>query len=225
MSAALAPAADETLEDLLRQIGSVPLSRIPKVPAPGTATEQDVVAALEAVDKRLYELVDGVLVEKPMGYYESWLAMILAKSLGNYLDEHNLGIALGEAGALQLTPGLVRIPDVSFISWERLGGRRLPRKKVPALAPDLAVEILSESNTRAEISRKLDDYFGAGTRLVWVVDPVPRSAAVHKSPTEFVIVTVDGTLDAEDVLPGFRVSMRDWFERAGEFESTDGDSE
>src|SRR4051794_2725416 len=102
----LAPPTHKTLADLLEQIGSVPLSRIPLVPAPGTARDTDVLLGRER-DRRLYELVDGVLVEKPMGYYESWLATILIKLLGNFLDEHDLGIALGEAGTLRLAPGLV----------------------------------------------------------------------------------------------------------------------
>lgn len=215
MSATLvAPPTYKTLADLVEQIGSVPLSRIPLVPAPGTARDADVLLAWER-DKRLYELVDGVLVEKPMGYYESWLATILIKLLGNFLDEHDLGIALGEAGTLRLAPGLVRIPDVSFISWERFPRRRLPKNPMPDLAPDLAVEILSAGNTEPEMARKLREYFASGTRLVWMVDPETRTARVFTSPTSFSVVPEDGELEGGDVLPGFRVSLHGWFERAG----------
>ena len=67
--------------------------------------------------------------------------------------------------------GLVRIPDVAFTSWERLPGRRVPPEPIPELAPDLAVEVLSQSNTEAEMTRKRGEYFAAGVRLVWLVDP------------------------------------------------------
>src|SRR5688572_8677213 len=141
MATILAPPATRTLADLIHDIGDVPLERIPASPAPGTATEADVLAALEAADKRLYELVDGVLVEKAMGYYESMLAGILVQLLWHYLDQEDLGIVLPADGALRLMPGLIRIPDVSFIAWERFPDRRLPRDPIPDLAPDLAVEV------------------------------------------------------------------------------------
>src|SRR5438309_3646410 len=113
---AAAPPVVETLADVVERLGSIPLERIPASPAPGTATEADVLAR-QGGEKRLYELVDGVLVEKPMGYYESLLAGLLIQILNNFLEQHDLGIALGEAGTLRLAPGLVRIPDVSFLSW------------------------------------------------------------------------------------------------------------
>jgi Uma2 family endonuclease len=81
----------------------------------------------------------------------------------------------GEAGMMQLAPGLVRIPDVSFISWDRFPDRKLPRDPVPHLAPDLAVEVLSQSNTPKEMDRKRRDYFNAGCKLVWITDPETRT--------------------------------------------------
>jgi Uma2 family endonuclease len=192
----------------------VPLERIPFPPAPGSATEADLLTASRG-EKRLYELVDGVLVEKAMGYYESLLAGLLLRLLWNFLDEHDLGIALAPDGTLRLMPGLVRMPDVSFLCWDRFPGRRLPAEAIPDLAPDLAVEILSEGNTEAEMARKVGEYFRAGARLVWLVDPRERSARVFTSPQTFSTVTEEGALDGGAVLPGFQVSLRDWFERAG----------
>src|SRR5437763_13989955 len=80
-----------TLAEVVEHLGSIPLERIPSVPAPGTATEADVFRR-PGGEKRLYELVDGILVEKAMGYYESLLAMILGYFLRRYLEEHDLGI-------------------------------------------------------------------------------------------------------------------------------------
>jgi Uma2 family endonuclease len=203
----------ETLADLLQCLGDVPLKRIRCQPPPGTATEADVLLRPNG-EKRLLELVDGVLVEKTMGYFESRLAAILIYLLEQFLEQHDLGVVLGADGTLRLMPGLVRIPDVSFIAWERLPNRERPDRPIPDLAPDLAVEVLSEGNTEAEMERKLRDYFGTGVRLVWYVDPEPRRVRVYVSLTEMTTLTESDTLEGGDVLPGFEVSIRDWFERA-----------
>ena len=172
--AVIPPSPIPTLADLVRQIGSVPLERIPIWPPPGTATEADVLARPNG-EKRLCELVDGVLVEKAMGYYESRVALVLGRLLEEFLDDHDLGIVTGEAGLMRLAPGLVRIPDISFISWDRFPNRTLPRQQMLNFAPDLAVEVLSPGNTAAEMERKLREYFTHGTRLAWYVDPQQRT--------------------------------------------------
>ena len=200
----------ETLADLLERLGNVPLERVRVHPAPGTATEADVLAR-PAGQKHICELVDGVLVEKAMGYYESLLAALLIGFLRRYLEEHDLGIVLGEAGPLRLAPGLVRIPDVSFIAWERFPDRRLPAEPMPDLAPDLAVEILSPGNTGREMERKRAEYFAAGTRLVWIVSPGDRTVQVCTTPADVRLLGEDAILDASPVLPGFRLLIRDWF--------------
>ncbi len=78
----------------------------------------------------------------------------------------------------RLAPGLVRIPDVSVVLWDQLPSRRVPRIPMLNVAPAMAVEVLSPSNTRQEMERKLRDYFGAGVQLVWYVDPVPRQVRI-----------------------------------------------
>jgi Uma2 family endonuclease len=200
----------ETLADLLERLGGVPLQRVRLHPAPGTATEADVLTRPDG-QKHVCELVDGVLVEKAMGYYESLLAALLIGFLRRHLEEHDLGIVLGEAGPLRLAPGLVRIPDVSYIAWERFPDRRLPAEPMPDLAPDLAVEILSPGNTACEMGRKCEEYFSAGTRLVWIASPVDRTVRVYTSSTDSHLLGEDGTLDASPVLLGFRLPIRDWF--------------
>ena len=82
---------------------------------------------------------------------------------------------------LRLSPGLVRIPDLSFISRARLAHHRLAHAPILPLAPDLAVEVLSEGNPPREMARKVRDYFDAGCGLVWLVDPRTRTAAVYSS--------------------------------------------
>jgi Uma2 family endonuclease len=113
---------------------------------------------------------------------------------------------------MRLAPGLVRIPDISFISWDRLPDRRVPREPIPDLAPDLAVEVISRHNTRQEMDRKLQDYFAAGVRLVWHVYHSPRREVwVYVSPTEHSVVREDETLDGGAVLPGFQLALADLF--------------
>jgi Uma2 family endonuclease len=207
------PAAPETLADLHQRLGGVPLERIRCQPPPGTATEVDVLHRPNG-EKCLFELVDGVLVEKAMGLYESVLAMVLGQLLRNFLEQNDLGIVSGEVGLLRLAPGLVRGPDVAFISWQRFPNQRLPAQPVPDVAPDLAVEVLSEGNTEAEMERKLGEYFAAGVSLVWYLEPEPRSVRVYTSPTDVRLLTEEETLEGDPVLPGFRLSIREWFERA-----------
>ena len=77
---------------------------------------------------------------------------------------------------------------------------------------DLVVEVVSKSNTKAEIARKLTEYFAAGTRLAWVVEPKPQTVRVHTAPGEFVVLGIDDSLDGGGVLPGFRLAVRDLFE-------------
>ena len=201
------------MADVFDRLGGVPPQRICATPPPGTAVEQDVVEHACRTD-RICELIDGTLVEKTMGYYESQLAVLVASALLRFVEDRRLGIVLGEAGTLRILPGQVRVPDVCFIAWERFPGRRLPREPIPAVVPDLVVEILSEGNTVGEMRRKLHDYFQAGVRLVWYIDPVTRTAEVYTAPDQRLDLTAQGVLDGGAVLPGFRLSLADLFARA-----------
>ena len=199
-------------DELVRRLGDVPTCRICVDPPPGQATEADVLAYLHGPDKRLFELVDGTLVEKPVGYQESSIAAILIRLLGNWSsDAEDLGNIAGADGTVRLLGRQVRMPDVAFTRWDRLPGRCYPAEPIPDFAADLAVEVLSESNTPAEIDRKIGEYFACGAKLVWVIDPDRRTARAHTSPSEFVPLTAADALDGADVLPGFRLPLADLF--------------
>jgi Uma2 family endonuclease len=202
------------MADLIEHLGGIPPHRIRVHPAPGTATEKDV-TEIDAHEDRLCELIDGVLVEKAMGFRESFLTLLLARLLGNFIAEHDLGILTGADGTIRLARGLVRIPDCAFFAWDRLPGRRIPAEPIPDLAPDLAIEVLSESNTKAEMQRKLKDYFFAGVRLVWLVDPEKRIVDVYTAPDQVVRLTGGQSLDGGDVLPGFGLPLKELFELPG----------
>lgn len=212
MSVTTAPPTFDTVAELLAHLGDIPPERVRLRPAPGTATEEDVIQ-MEFQENRLFELVDGILVEKAMGFYESLLTVQFITILVNFVKQHRLGIVAGADGTIKLAPGLVRIPDISFISWDRLPDRKVPKEPIPHLTIDLAVEILSKSNTRKEMDRKCLEYFEAGARLVWYIDPKPRTARVYHAPDQFTELTEDQSLDGGDVLPGFSVSLRELFDQ------------
>ena len=199
-----------TLSDLLERLGGVSPDRVRYKPFPGTATEQDVIR-IQQSENRLYELVEGILVEKGMGYRESILAGAILAALRAFVRPRKLGLVSGEAGMMRLFAGLVRIPDVAFVSRERLPGGKVPPEPIPDLSPDLAVEVLSESNTRAEMTRKRGEYFEAGVRLVWIVDPKTETVAVYTGPDQHHVLTRRDQLEGGAVLSGFALALDELF--------------
>jgi Uma2 family endonuclease len=159
------------------------------------------------------ELIDGTLVEKTMASLESMLAAALIYFIHRYLDTNNLGAVMGEAGLLKILAGQIRAPDVAFIRWERLPGRQSPKPAIYAVVPDLAAEILSKSNTAAEMDRKLRDYFRAGVRLVWYIEPRDRTARAYTAVDQWTDIGPEGSLLGGDVLPGFDLPLATLFAR------------
>ncbi|MCA9123152.1 MAG: Uma2 family endonuclease [Planctomycetaceae bacterium] len=202
-----------TMADLQHHLGDIPAERILVVPPPGYATPDDV-DWLDAHEDRLCELEDGVLVEKPMGWYESLLALLIATEINIYLRRNDVGKVLGADGSMKILPGIVKIPDVSFISWERWPKVKMPRRPIPALVPDLVVEVLSDTNTKREMEIKLVRYFESGVRLIWYVDPETRTAKSYTSPSVVTEVNADGSLNGGEVLPGFQLSLAALFGEA-----------
>ncbi len=203
-----------TVADMLTHLGGIPPERIRLVPPPGTATERD---ALESKPRfgRVCELIDGVLVEKTMGSYESLLAAELIFQIKLYLQDHDLGIVLAPDGLLRLSARQVRAPDVSFISWDRFPGRQLPDEPIYGVAPDLAVEVLSAGNTPREMQRKRDEYFRAGVRCVWYLDPRTQTARIYTAADQCQELPPDGMLRATRILPGFALPLADLFRKTG----------
>ena len=205
-----APESIETLADLLGQLGGVSPTRMRFRPLPGTATEADVLD-MHQRQGLLCELVEGVLVEKLMGFRESFLTIALSAVLWGFVKTRNLGLVTGADGMVRLAPGLVRIPDLAFISWQRLPERRVPTDPIPGLVPDLVVEVLSEGNTAAEMARKRREYFAAGVRLAWFVDPVARTVEVYTAANQSTLLEAEQTLDGGTVLAGFSLPLAELF--------------
>lgn len=195
-----------TIADLLHRLGDIPPDRVRYDPVPGTATIDD----LFRPENDRCELVEGTLVEKAASWESSFLGSWLLTMINNFVLSRNLGAVTGEQGFVRLPDGPVRGPDVAFTSWNRLSNR-LPDRSIPRLAPDLAIEILSPSNTAAEMARKRGEYFRSGVRLVWEIDPRLRTARTYTSESAFADLTAADSLDGGSVLPGFALPLAQLF--------------
>jgi Uma2 family endonuclease len=158
---------------------------------------------LNLPDKRT-ELVRGVLVvREPAGYRHGDIAMRLGAAMHQHVESNRLGrVFAAETGfTIARQPDTVRAPDVAFVSSARLP-HPAPRG-FAELAPDLAVEVVSPDDRPGDVLEKVADWLKAGTRLVWVVDPLRLTARVYRSDGTEAMVERHGILSGEDVLPGF----------------------
>jgi Uma2 family endonuclease len=153
------------------------------------------------------ELVDGKIVMSPAGYRHGRVIIRLATRLAAFCGQHGLGDVLDSSTGFRLPSRNLRVPDVSFVARGRVS--EPPPEGFAELAPDLVVEVLSPGDSPRLILDKVGEYLGAGARLVWVIDPETRGAAVYRSLTDVKRVPPAGTLDGEDVLPGFSCPLAD----------------
>jgi Uma2 family endonuclease len=205
------PAFGPTLADLVEGLGGVPLERIPLRPPPGTATEEDVLAARHTPERWLCELVDGALVLKAPGFAQSVLGGLVGSAVLNYLHQHDRGPGFGASAMYRLKAGLVRIPDFSYVSWQRLPGGKVPDVEIADFIPDLIVELPRSTHTQRELDRKVREYLDAGVRLVWMIHYPQQSAAVYTATTEPEHIPAHGALHGGEVLPGLVVPLASLF--------------
>ena len=159
-----------------------------------------------------YELVKGELVEQMVASEEhEYTGSLVVIRIGNHVLLNRLGrVYLSNRGYVTglNSPATSRMPDVSFVSNARLSQPDLAGMLYDG-APDLAVEILSESNTPAEIAQKIDEYLNAGGRAVWVIDIDARTLTVHTADAPPLILTDADAIDGGDYLPGFACPVAD----------------
>ncbi len=177
-------------------------------------TEEFISPTPESSEVRFYEVVGGQIVEKPaMGAFESLLASLLWRWMAPHVDENHLGRVVCETLFL-LDPalGLKRRPDLAFVSTQRWPlRRRVPRTEAWEIVPDLAVEIVSLTNTAEQMAEKIEDYFRSSVRQVWVVYPGTSKIYLYDTPTSVRILQVGDDLEGGSVLPGFRLALEDLF--------------
>jgi len=201
-------------EEFLHSLGDIPMSRVIWNPLPGTATEQDLLALVDGANKRLCELVNGTLVEKPLGYEEGIIALNIASALRAFVKGRKLGMVNGADGTMRMSRGNIRLPDVSFVAAADIPEGKRPRDRVPKLPPTIAVEVISDTNTAGEMENKLREYFASGSKLVWLVYPKSKSVAIYDQASNQPRQTLSGdaTLDGGIALPGFFLRLTDVFD-------------
>jgi Uma2 family endonuclease len=156
-----------------------------------------------------YELLNGELVEMtPAKQSHGAIAAEILRLVANFVREHKLGTVYAAETGFALSNGDVLAPDVSFTLRSRV---KPETEGFSTVAPDLAVEVFSPSNTRTEMQEKVDSYFGAGTRLVWIVYPRSRTIYVYTASDKVTILQAGAVLDGGDLLPGFSASVSDIF--------------
>ena len=168
---------------------------------------------------KLYEVVDGTIVESPpMGAEQSILASFLQELMGPFARSKKLGrVATETLFLIDRTRKLKRRPDLAFVSDQRWSLKsRVPDTEAWDVIPDLAVEVVSESNTANSVVIKIEEYFQAGVRAAWVIYPVVSKVYVYDSPTRARILQLGDELDGENVVPGFRVALSTLFEEGDE---------
>lgn len=213
MSTLLADCEVPTLADVLERLGEIPADRVLLRPPPGTATADDLLR-LPADVRKNCELVDNTLVRKAMGAPESAMTMAFAAFLARFPTLFKSLVVLGPDGHTRYLSGDIRMPDIAVIRRERLPNGKLPKEAICEFPPDLAVEVLSRGNTRIEIEKKLATFFDSGVRQVWIADPRRRIVSIYRTTEDCRELTDDETLEGGDVLPGFTLSIREWFDSA-----------
>jgi Uma2 family endonuclease len=179
------------------------------------ATPRQAHTALSSVESDLlYEIVDGQIVEKkPMGAYEILLGSFLNTCLDGFARASNCGRAVSEM-LFDFGAGLSqRRPDVAYVSYDRWSRqRRVPRTQAWPVVPELAVEVISPSNTFEEVVNKVHEYFHAGVQHVWVVAPPQQQVYVYQSPSHIRVLNVQDELTGDPFLPGFSLRLSELFD-------------
>ena len=206
------PAEIITLADLVQWLGDVPLDRICMNPPPGRATERDVLAARCTPERWLCELVGGVLIRKAHDFCASVVSGHLLSQLLNLEGIQRQGAGLDGSMPYRLAPGLVRIPDGSFIPWTRFPSGKLVDEEIGTFMPSMVFEVIAPSDGKREIDRKRGEYFAAGIAEVWVVDSVEQDAAIWSGPTSAQRFGPDEILRGSTLFPEFSLSLAKLFE-------------
>jgi Uma2 family endonuclease len=187
-------------------------------PAPlGDFPEPDAVPCSAVTDDRFYEVVEGLVVRSlPMGASETEIAFLIAFALNQIVKPQKLGkVVIELLFHIDAKRELKRRPDIAFVSAKKWPvGKRVPKGEAWDMVPDLAVEVVSESNTAQEVIQKVVDYLSTGSRQVWVVYPDLKQVHVYTDLTSAQILTEPAVLDGGDLIPGFRLSLTELFEDA-----------
>ena len=175
-------------------------------------TTADELFAMGDTDDRCELLHGDLSTMSPPGARHGAIGARLLLRLGAWVEQHDLGRVFVETGfLLAKNPDHVRAADVAFVCKERLPTEGLPVRYWPG-APDFCAEVVSPRDTYAYVQEKACDWIRYGARLVVVVEPDRRRVVVHRSDIDLQILGEDDTLDGGDVVPGFRLAIRELFQ-------------
>lgn len=161
----------------------------------------------ENADK-LFELINGEIVEKMPSYEPSHIAGWILTFINMYLLQNEIGYTTTADGGYILDDDNTLIPDVGYISKARMP--EIPDREVPTY-PDLAIEVMSPTDRKRGLRLKAEKYLSYGTKMVWLVFPDEQQVEVYTPDEDVIMIGVDGTLDGRDVLPGFKLAVKDIF--------------
>ena len=166
------------------------------------------------------ELVDGQIVELPMGSMSGWIGGILYASILQFVQTNRLGFVLPQENGLTIwpeQPNRVRKPDLMFVRRGRVPDGRVSQGWI-TVVPDLVVEVVSPRDLVEDLERKLTEYRDAGIPLIWVIYPATHSAHVLALGQPRIEIRSDDSLDGGDALPGFTCKLSDLFAAAEELQ-------
>ena len=182
-------------------------------PRTGATLTLDEYERLPEEDGYRQELTAGRLVREPRpGARHGVIVGNLFRELDSFVRERDLGRVVIETGFLLAeVPPTVRGPDIAFISAERLPAGPVP-EDFWRLAPDLAVEVVSPSDSAAGIQEKVLQYLDAGTETVWVVQPRTRTVEIWRAGADVRVIREEEALEGGDALPGWRFALKSLFD-------------
>ena len=179
-----------------------------------TNTRKITVAEFEAMATdpgHRYELVGGELVDMDGKPGHGAVTGEIYHLLREHIGRNGLRFDVGVNTGFQMDPFTLRFPDVHVTSWERMAGYDEDAPGWPAFAPDVAIEVVSASNTPAALDRKTAEYFEGGSQAVWIADPDPRTVKIRRPGQPERIFGPGDVLSGEPEIPGFTCAVADIF--------------
>ncbi len=167
----------------------------------------------QADDGYRYELVKGIIRRMPLTGFEHGIQTVkIGGCLCEHVGKHKLGYVCSAGTGFKIfqDPDTVRAPDTAFVCQAAIDKQGIPKGYWEG-APDLAVEVISPSDTYTEVDEKVDEWLIAGCAMVWVVNPRRETVEVYRSPEEITVLRGDNILDGGDVIEGFQCRVQDLF--------------
>ena len=167
--------------------------------------------AMAADPGHRYELVDGELIDMDGAPRHGRMTGHIFVLVSGHIMLHDLPLDVGVTTGFAMGEHTLRFPDVHVTRWDRMAEYNDDAGGWPRFAPDVAIEVVSPSNTPAKLARKTEEYFANGARAVWIADPIPRTVAIRRPGVAERVFSVGETLSGEPEIPGFTCAVAEIF--------------